>query len=85
MTDKPSKGYLKQVEDPDVLLWVTWALQQYWKERKEEFNKKYPDFLYEVIGYITGGKHPNLVVDSDNGLLLTYGRDVAVSWMKRHG
>lgn len=81
MADKPSKGYLKQVEDPDVLLWVTWALQQYWKERKEEFNKKYPAFLYEVIEYITGGKHPNLVVDSDNGLLLTYGRDVAVSWM----
>ena len=60
MTDKPSKGYLKRVEDPDVLLWVIWALQQYWKERKEEFNKNTP---LPVRGdQYHRGKHPNLVV-----------------------
>ena len=46
MADKPAKSYLKQIDDPDVLLWVTWTLQQYWKEFKEEFNKKYSDLLY---------------------------------------
>ena len=81
MADKSSKNYLKQIDDPDVLLWVTWALQQFWIEEKETFKKKYAHFLYEIIDYISAGKHPNLVIDSDNQLLTTYGRDVAVSWM----
>ena len=81
MADTSSKSYLKQIDDPDVLLWVTWALQQFWKEEKEIFKKKYAHFLYEIIDYISSGKHPNLVIDSDNQLLTTYGRDVAVSWM----
>ena len=81
MADTSSKSYLKQIDDPDVLLWVTWALQQFWKEEKETFKKKYAHFLYEIIDYISSGKHPNLVIDSDNQLLTTYGRDVAVSWM----
>src|SRR5690554_1135750 len=81
MNDKPSKSFLKQIDDPDVLLWVIWALQQYHKEQQENFVGKYCDFLYEIIDYIAAGKHPNLAVDPDNGLLTTYGRDVAVSWM----
>ncbi len=81
MNDKPSKSFLKQIDDPDVLLWVIWALQQYHKEQRESFMEKYSGFLYEIIDYIVAGKHPNLAVDPDNGLLTTYGRDVAVSWM----
>lgn len=81
MKDKPSKSYLKQIDDPDVLLWVIWALQQFWKEKKDIFLEKYSDFLYEIIDYITTGKHPNLVLDQETELLSTYGRDAAVSWM----
>ncbi|WP_294067206.1 glycogen debranching enzyme N-terminal domain-containing protein [Proteiniphilum sp. UBA1028] len=81
MTDKPSKSFIKQIEDPDVLLWVVWALQQYRKEQKNTFVEKYSDFLFEIIDYIIAGKHPNLVYHGDNGLLTTYGHDVAVSWM----
>ncbi len=84
MADKPLKSHLKQMEDPDVLLWVIWSLQQYWKERKEEFIEKYADFLFEIIDYIVAGKHQNLIVDDNNGLVSTYGRDVAVSWMNAH-
>ena len=81
MADKPSKSYLKQIEDPDVLLWVVWALQQYWRENKTAFTEKYADFLFEIIEYIAMGKHPNLVCNEEDGLLTTYGRDKAVSWM----
>ncbi len=81
MQDKPSKSYLKQIEDPDVLLWVVWALQQYWRENKTAFTEKYADFLFEIIEYIAMGKHPNLVCNEEDGLLTTYGRDKAVSWM----
>lgn len=81
MEDKPSKSYLKQIDDPDVLLWVIWSLQQFRKEQKDIFKKKYSDFLYEIIDYIATGRHPNLILDKENELLSTYGRDAAVSWM----
>jgi len=81
MNDKPSKSILKQIDDPDVLLWVIWSLQQYCNEQKERFIEKYSAFLFEIIGYLLSGKHPNLAYQEEDGLLSTYGRDVAVSWM----
>ncbi|MDO5664306.1 MAG: amylo-alpha-1,6-glucosidase [Bacteroidia bacterium] len=81
MNDKPGKNIIKQIEDPDVLLWVTWSLQQYWKENKQVFKTKYVDFLLSVIDFILSNKHPNLAADQENGLVSTYGHDVAVSWM----
>ena len=81
MNDKPSKSFIKQIEDPDVLLWVVWALQQYWLEQKESFILKYRNFLFEIMDYIVTGKHPNLVYHQEDGLLTTYGREIAVSWM----
>ncbi len=81
MNDKPSKSILKQIDDPDVLLWVIWSLQQYCNEQKERFTEKYSAFLFEIIGYLLSGKHPNLAYLEEDGLLSTYGRDVAVSWM----
>jgi predicted glycogen debranching enzyme len=81
MEGKPSKNIIRQIEDPDVLLWVVWSLQQYWKERKDVFREKYAPFLFAILDYILENKHPNLIVHEENGLLSTYGRDVAVSWM----
>lgn len=81
MNDKPGKNIIKQIDDPDVLLWVTWSLQQYWKENKEVFKEKYVDFLFSIIDFILSNKHPNLAVDQENGLLSTFGHDIAVSWM----
>ena len=81
MEDKPLKNTLKQVEDPDVLLWATWALQQFWKENKPVFKDKYEDILFSIIAYIMENKHPNLSVNSETGMVSTYGHDNAVSWM----
>ncbi len=81
MNDKPFKSFIKQIEDPDVLLWVTWALQEFYKQKKEIFIDKYSDFLIEIVDYIKSNKHPNLVYQLDNALLTTYGRETAVSWM----
>lgn len=72
---------IKQIDDPDVLLWVVWALQQFNKERKKIFLQKYSNFLFEIIDFISKSKHPNLVVKEDTYMLSTYGVDVAVSWM----
>lgn len=81
MTGNPGKNIIKQMDDPDVLLWLTWSLQQFWKENKILFKEKYTGFLLSVIDYILSDSHPNLIVDEDTGLLSTYGQQVAVSWM----
>jgi predicted glycogen debranching enzyme len=81
MNDKPSKSYLKEIDNPDVLLWVVWSLQQFWSTQKEVFKLKYTDFLFEIIDYIIENKHPNLAFIEESGLLSSFGRDFPVSWM----
>lgn len=81
MSGKPARGYIKQIKDPDVLLWVVWSLQQYCIEFKDKFIEKYSDFLLEIINYITEGKHPNLFYNKENALLTTNGKDTPASWM----
>lgn len=81
MDDRPPKNIIKQIEDPDVLLWVMWALQQFWKEERERFPEKYVGFLFRITDFVMGNAHPNLVVNDATGLVSTFGRDIAVSWM----
>ena len=81
MRGKPNDGILKQLEDPDLPLWVIWALQQYAKERPEKFQEKYATLVLRIIDYILHNKHPNLFVDESNGLLSTNGIEKPVSWM----
>src|SRR5690606_36759951 len=62
-------------------LWVVWTLQQFYFENKNQFIKKYSEFLFEIIEYILSNRHPNLVFHGSDSLLTTDGREVAVSWM----
>jgi predicted glycogen debranching enzyme len=81
MNGKTEKCIIQQISDPDVLLWVVWSLQQYYKESQEIFKAKYSNFLFSILDYILANKHPNLTVNDETGLVSTNGRDVAVSWM----
>ena len=81
MAGKPSNGLLKQIEDPDMALWAIWALQQYAKERPEQFQKKYADIVIEIIEYILNNNHWNLRVDANTSLLYTNGHRRPASWM----
>ena len=78
---RPSKNVIKEMDNPDVLLWATWALQQYWKENEKQFKDKYAQLLLSIIDYILDNKHTNLVVNDSTQLVSTYGEQVAVSWM----
>lgn len=81
MAGKPQTGYMVEVEQPDVMLWAIWAIQQYDKHAgREKCSQMYVKLLKDIIYFILDGKHPNLVV-KDNGLLYTEGRDKAVTWM----
>lgn len=81
MNGKPVDRDVCGMEDPDVLLWVIWAIQEYAKETSnEQAWKMYGDILKEILEYILMQKHPNLFVHN-NGLLHVNGWEKPVTWM----
>jgi len=81
MAGKPLTIKIAEMEQPDVLLWAVWTIQQYAREEgKEKCYKMYGQLEEDIINYILEGKHPNLSVE-ENGLVKTNGRDQAVTWM----
>jgi predicted glycogen debranching enzyme len=81
MDGKPLSVKLYEIEQPDVLLWAVWCIQQYAKERDMTIcREKYGKLVADIIRYIAARKHPNLTLE-ENGLLRTEGRDHAVTWM----
>lgn len=81
MQNEPLTVEIQEIEQPDVILWCIWAIQQYAKEAgKENCLKLYGDFLRDMIAYIENGKHPNLFLHT-NGLLYAEGKNKAITWM----
>lgn len=81
MEGKPLSVKIYEMEQPDVLLWCVWAIQQYARVCGDErCLRKYGKLLADILKYIVKGKHPNLVVEK-NGLLSTEGRQASVTWM----
>lgn len=81
MLGKPLSVKIYEIEQPDVLLWAVWAVQQYAKVQGiEEANKLYGKLVSDILQYIDGGKHINIQLMS-NGLLHTEGREKPMSWM----
>ncbi|MCK9155908.1 MAG: amylo-alpha-1,6-glucosidase [Paludibacteraceae bacterium] len=72
---------VKELDQPDVLLWAIWALQEYAKESGvENMWKSYGQLLKDIIEFIVKQKHPNLFLH-ENGLLYVNGWEKAVTWM----
>ena len=81
MEGKPLTVKIAEIEQPDVLLWVIWCLQQYAKDvGLEACLKRYGKLTKTILQFIETGQHPNLEV-KENGLLYTDGRGKAVTWM----
>lgn len=84
LTGRPLSVKIYEMEDPDVLLWAVWCVQQYAVfVGIEEAAKKYGELVDKIIDYIRADKHPNLFLH-ENGLLYTNGRDKAVTWMNSY-
>lgn len=81
MDGKPLTVGVYEIEQPDVLLWCIWSVQQYAKKDgiKAAFEK-YGQLVIDAITYIDKGKHFNLQKCA-NGLLRTEGRDKPMTWM----
>lgn len=81
MNAKPIERDVEGLEQPDVLLWLAWALQEYGKATsKEELWNLYGDILKEIVEFILRQRHPNLFVH-DNALLFSNGWETPVTWM----
>ena len=81
MTGKPLTVSIYEIEQPDVMLWAVWAIQQYAKEVSlDKAVGEYGKLVLDIIEYIEKGKHFNLEL-RDNGLLHIEGRDKPMTWM----
>lgn len=81
INDKPSAYKIYEMDDPDVLLWAVWALQQYAKEtNRENCRNKYGQLLEDIMDFFRKRKHSNMFLH-ENGLLYTNGTDKPVTWM----
>lgn len=76
-----SENRLEQMDDPDVLLWFIWSVQQYAsKTSLQQAADLYEDLCVEIIQYIRKQNHPNLILH-DNGLLHVNGTEKPATWM----
>ena len=82
MRDGVEDKVIKEIGEPDVLLWAIWAIQQYAKDMGvEKAGGLYKGFVEEAVQYIIDQKHPSLRV-MDNGLVFADGgKEKAISWM----
>ena len=81
MAGKPLTGLMTEIEQPDVLLWAIWAIQQYAKEASlEKCNVMYGKLVADIVKFIEANKHNNLEL-RENGLLYSEGKKKAVTWM----
>lgn len=81
MLGKPLTVKIYEIEQPDVMLWAVWTIQQYAKKVGiEEALKEYGSLVLDIVKYIEEGKHFNLQ-PRDKGLLWTDGREKPMTWM----
>ena len=81
ISGEPCTCKIHEMDDPDVLLWAVWALQQYAKETtREKCRTKYGQLLEDIMNFFRKRKHDNLFLH-ENGLVYTNGTDKPATWM----
>ena len=78
---RPISVRIYEMEQPDVLLWAIWCIQQYSSiVSPEKCYERYGDLLQRIVTYVMDEKHDNLQLH-ENGLLYSRGREKAITWM----
>ena len=81
MQGKKLSVRIYEMEQPDVLLWAIWAIQQYAKSAGEtKCLNMYGKLIFDILDFIAADKHPNRTLDN-SGLISTEGREKPVTWM----
>ncbi len=79
---EPLTVKIYEMNQPDVLLWAVWCIQQYGKltDMSTAF-KKYGKLVRDIMEYIHLGNHPGLAVHENGLLYAAGGQDRAITWM----
>jgi glycogen debranching enzyme len=82
MKDGTLDKVIREIDEPDILLWVVWCVQQYAaKFSLSEAKTLYGALVDEILAYLVAQKHPNLKWDKESGLVYSDGRKKPVTWM----
>jgi len=72
---------LQAIDDPDVLLWFLWTIQQYAKSTSiENAATAFAELASEIISFIRKQNHPKMFLHN-NGLLYVNGTESPATWM----
>lgn len=72
---------LQGLDDPDVLLWFIWTVQNFSiKVSLSEAAERFGKLVTEIIAFIRKQNHPKLFLHS-NGLLYVDGKEKPATWM----
>ncbi len=81
MAGKSVKTSISGATDPDVMLWLIWAIQKDAEvEGIKKAWKKYGALVKSIIDYIANDKHVNIEA-TESGLLYIHAWQVAQTWM----
>lgn len=81
MSGKRDGIKLQEIDDPDVLLWFIWTIQQYAKATSlKDAAIRFEEITTNIIAFIRKHNHPNLFMHS-NGLLYVNGQEKPATWM----
>lgn len=73
--------HIKEIDDPDVLLWFIWVVQNYAKRRGlEDAANRFEEICSDIISFIRKMNHPRVFMHN-NGLLHVNGTERPATWM----
>ena len=72
---------IENIDEPDVLLWFIWAIQQYAEKNTMLMAaQKYGEIVQDIIVFIRKQNHPRMLLHT-NGLLYVDGKEKPATWM----
>ncbi|MCQ2205436.1 MAG: amylo-alpha-1,6-glucosidase [Bacteroidaceae bacterium] len=81
ISGRPISVNVAEMEQPDILLWAVWTLQQYAKEvGRKQVYAEYGQLICDMLDFIRKGKHPHIELH-DNALLYCPKCSKALTWM----
>lgn len=79
--EDPRHLHIQELDDPDVLLWFIWTIQQYAKRTSlEKAAERFEEICSDIISFIRKMNHPRVFMHN-NGLLHVNGTERPATWM----
>ena len=81
MENQHTKVNIEGIDEPDVLLWFIWSVQQYATHTSsKDAADRFEDICTEIISFIRKQNHPSVLLHN-NGLLFVNGTERTATWM----